>query len=64
MLRSDLCGYCDAHIVVKGRIIVEGTFEANKRNKKLTFRNIAPFIRSCTSQINNNITMQKILILL
>ena len=31
MLRSDLCDYCDAHIVVKGDITVEG---ANNRDKK------------------------------
>ena len=32
MLRSDLCGYSDAHIVVKGRISVTGTNNANKRD--------------------------------
>ena len=31
MLRSDLCDYSDAHIVVKGDITVEG---ANNRDKK------------------------------
>ena len=52
MLRSDLCDYSDAYIVVKGRISVRGTNDANKRNKKLTFKNNAPF-RSCISKINN-----------
>ena len=52
MLRSDLCHYSDAYIVVKGRISVRGTNDANKRNKKLTFKNNAPF-RSCISKINN-----------
>ena len=38
-----------AYIVVKGTITVEGTNDANKRNKKLTFKNNAPF-RSCISK--------------
>ena len=50
--RSNLCDYSDAHIVVKGIISITGTENANKRNKKLTFKNNAPF-RSCTSKINN-----------
>ena len=52
MLASDLCDYNDAHIAVKGRIIVTGTNEANRRNKKLTFKNIAPF-KSCITKINS-----------
>ena len=52
MLRSKLCDYSDAYIVKKGRISVRGTNDANKRNKKLTFKNNAPF-RSCISKINN-----------
>ena len=43
MLRSN---YSDGHIVVKGTITVEGTNDAKKENKKLTFKNNAPF-RSC-----------------
>ena len=38
MLRSDLCDYSDAYIVVTGIIIANGTVEANKINKKLTFK--------------------------
>ena len=52
MLRSDLRNYSDAYIVVKGTITVEGTNDANKRNKNLNFKNNAPF-RSCISKINN-----------
>ena len=52
MLRSNLCDYRDGYIVVKGAIKVEGTNDANNRNKKLTFKNNAPF-RSCLSKINN-----------
>ena len=52
MLRSDLCDYSDAYIVVKGRISVTGTDTANRRNKKLTLKKSAPFI-SFTSKINN-----------
>ena len=53
MLRSDLCDYSDAYIVVKGRGLT-GTENANRRNKKLTFKNNAPF-RSCISKINNTL---------
>ena len=52
MLRSYLCDYSDEYIVVKGAVTVEGTGDAKKRNKKLTFKNIAPF-RSYISKINN-----------
>ena len=42
MLRSDLCDYSDAYIVVKGDITLEGDNDANKQNKNLTFKNNAP----------------------
>ena len=35
MLRSDLCNYRDAYIVIKGTITVEGANDGKKRNKKL-----------------------------
>ena len=53
MLRSDLCDYSVAYIVVNGRITVTGDHNANTRNKKLTLKNNAPF-RSCISKIKNN----------
>ena len=43
MLRSNLCDYSDAYIVVKGTIIISRPDTA-KRNKKATFKNNAPFI--------------------
>ena len=52
MLRSDLCHYSDVYIVVKGRISIKGTNDANKKNKKLTFKNNVPF-SWCISKINN-----------
>ena len=33
LLRSDLCDYSDAYIVVKGRIIVEGDNDGKTRNQ-------------------------------
>ena len=51
MLRSDLCGFNDAYIVVKGDITLEGDNDANKRNKNLAFKNNAPFINRI-SKIN------------
>ena len=38
-----LCDYSDAYIVVKRRINVEGTANANTKSKKLTLKNNAPF---------------------
>ena len=51
MLRSDLCDYSDAYIILKGDITLEGDNNANKRNRNLAFINNAPFI-NCISKIN------------
>ena len=51
MLRSGLCDFNDAYIIVKGDITLEGDNGVNKRNKNLAFKNNAPFI-NCTSKIN------------
>ena len=50
ILRSDLCDFSDAYIVVKGIITVTDPEKA-KRNKALAFKNNAPFIK-CFSKIN------------
>ena len=52
MLRSDLCDYSDAYIVVKGRISVTCINNTNKRDEKLTFK-INALFRSCIPNINN-----------
>ena len=52
MLRSDLGDYSFAYTIVKGRVSIRGANDGNKRNKKLTFKNNAPF-RSCILKINN-----------
>ena len=46
MLRSDLCDYGDAYIIIKGTITID------KHNRKLILKNNAPFT-SCISKINN-----------
>ena len=51
MIRLDLCGCNDAYIVVKGRISVTGTNNAN-RKKKLNFKNNVAF-SSRISKTNN-----------
>ena len=53
MLRWDLFGFSDVHIVVKGMITVTDTNDANY-NKKLALQNNAPFT-SCISKINNTL---------
>ena len=50
MLKSDLCDFSDAYIVVKGNITVTNPDNA-KRNKAVAFKNNAPFI-NCISKIN------------
>ena len=55
MLRSDLCDYSDAHIVVKGDITLKKTNRIeiiDIRNRFLAFKNNAPFT-NCISKINN-----------
>ena len=51
MLRSDLCDFSDAYIILAGTITLEGDNNANKWNKNLAFKNNAPFI-NCVSKIN------------
>ena len=53
MLRSDLCDYSEAYIVVKGTITVTRT-NSVLYDKKLAFKNKAPFT-SCISKINNTL---------
>ena len=38
MLKSDMCGQGDPYIVVTGKIIVTGSDNPKRRNKKLTFK--------------------------
>ena len=56
MLRSSLCDFSDAYILVKGNITVNNTAaadaDANNTNKKVIFKNCAPFT-NCISEINN-----------
>ena len=56
MLKSKLCDYRDAYILVKGTISVNNTAAqgaaANNTNKKVIFKNCAPFT-NCISEINN-----------
>ena len=51
MLRSNLCDYSDANILVKGNIVAADA-DANNTNKKRTFKNCAPFT-NCISEIYN-----------
>ena len=55
MLRSSLCDYSDAYILVKENITVNNTgidAAPTNRNKKVLFKNCAPFT-NCLSKINN-----------
>ena len=55
MLKSSLCNY-SVNILVKGKITVNNTAaadaDANNTNKKVIFKNCAPFT-NCISKINN-----------
>ena len=56
MLKSSLCDYSDAYILVKGTVSVNNTTGAdaavNNDDKKVIFKNCAPFT-NCISEINN-----------
>ena len=56
MLKSSLCDYSDVYILVKGTITANNTAAAgaaaNNTNKKVIFKDCAPFT-NCISEINN-----------
>ena len=58
MLKSSLCDYSDAYILVKGTIKITGrgadaaARQADERDKGVSFKNCAPFI-SCINEIDN-----------
>ena len=56
MIRSSFCDYSDAYILVKGTITVRNTAAEgaaiNNTNKKVIFKNCAPFT-DCITEINN-----------
>ena len=56
MLKSSLCDYSDAYILVKGTFSVNNTAAAdaavNDTNKKVIFKNCAPFT-NCINEIDN-----------
>ena len=58
MLKSSLCDYSDAYIFVQGTITVNNTApadaNANNTDKKVIFKNCAPFT-NCISEINNTL---------
>ena len=58
MLRSSLCDYTEAYILVKGTITMTRAGDdasarrSDERNKVVIFKNCAPFIK-CISRIND-----------
>ena len=50
-LRSDLCDYADAYILVNGTITVAGNRSRDRQNRPLILKNNAPFV-SCIARIN------------
>ena len=58
MLKSSLCGYSEAYILIKGKIAITGAGDdaaarqADERDKGVAFKNCAPFT-NCISEINN-----------
>ena len=58
MLKSSLCDYSDAYILLKGKLTIAGAGndvaarQADERNKGVVFKHCAPFI-NCISEINN-----------
>ena len=54
VLRTDLCDFSDAYIVVKGTVTVTGTNNKRRKNRLLAFKNNGPFI-SCIFKTNNTL---------
>ena len=54
MLRSNLCDYSDAYILVKGTFLVAGNNLRDRQNKPLILKNNAPFV-SCITRINGEL---------
>ena len=54
MLRSDLCDYADAYILVNGTITVAGNQPRDRQNRPLILKNNVPFV-SCITRINNEL---------
>ena len=58
MLKSSLCDYCDAYILVKEKITITGAGDdaaarqADERDKGVAFKNCAP-LTNCINEINN-----------
>ena len=54
MLRSDLCDYGDAYVLIEGIIIVGGNAPRDRQNRPVILKNNAPFI-SCITRINGEL---------
>ena len=54
MLRSDLCDYSDAYILIKGTITVAENYPRDRQNRPVILKNNAPFI-SCIARINGEL---------
>ena len=58
MLKSSLCNYSDAYVLVKGKITITGAGDnaaarqVDERDKVVAFKICAPFT-NCISEINN-----------
>ena len=63
MLSSSLCNYSDTYILVKGNISVNNTVaadaDANNTNKKVIFKNCAPFADCITKRNNTQVDIAK-----
>ena len=54
MLRSDLCHYADAYILIRGTITVAGNAPRDRQDRPVILKNNAPFI-SCITTINGEL---------
>ena len=54
MLRSNLCDYSDAYILINGIITVAGNNPRDRQNRSVILKNNAPFV-SCITRINGEL---------
>ena len=52
MIRSNLYNYCNAYVMLEGTTTVPNTAASNDINKKVIFKNYAPFT-NCKTEIHN-----------
>ena len=60
MIRSNLYNYCNAYVMLEGTTTVPNTAASNDINKKVIFKNYAPFT-NCKTEIHKQMMLKKLI---